>query len=169
MAPGMGHHRIDKIISGGQTGVDRAALDVALELGIPCGGWCPKGRAAEDGRIDDRYPLLETESEDPAERTQRNVRDSDATLIISRLPLTGGTALTQAHAQELGRPVLVIDPDDSQAADEVRRWLDSKQPRVLNIAGPRASGFEDAHASLAAIRSLLRSVLNQSRGDDSST
>lgn len=75
-----------KIVSGGQTGVDRAALDVALELGLPCGGWCPKGRKAEDGVIHSRYPLKETPSEEYNERTTWNVRDSDGTLIVSDAP-----------------------------------------------------------------------------------
>jgi predicted Rossmann-fold nucleotide-binding protein len=74
---------IKRIISGGQTGVDRAALDVALELGIPCGGWCPKGRLAEDGSIDLRYPLKETNSSEYRERTEKNVEDSDGTLILT--------------------------------------------------------------------------------------
>ncbi len=85
---------IAKIISGGQTGVDRAALDVAIELELPCGGWCPRGRLAEDGTVPDRYPLQETRSAEYAERTERNVIDSDGTLIIATRPLTGGTALT---------------------------------------------------------------------------
>lgn len=83
-----------KIISGGQTGVDRAALDAALQLGIPCGGWCPKGRKAKDGPIPDRYPLKETESGSYPVRTEMNVRDSDGTLILTWGRPTGGTALT---------------------------------------------------------------------------
>ena len=85
---------VDKIISGGQTGVDRAALDVALIAGIDCGGWCPLGRKAEDGPLPLHYPLTETESDDYALRTEYNIRDSDGTLILARRPLTGGTALT---------------------------------------------------------------------------
>jgi len=157
----MNGQHIEKIVSGGQTGVDRAALDVALELGIPCGGWCPKGRAAEDGRIDERYPLRETETEDPAERTRRNVRDSDATLILARRPLTGGTALTEDDAHEHNRPVFVIDPLNSQAVENVRRWLQTTQPRVLNVAGPRASGLANADQTLAAVQALLRAVLRE--------
>ena len=94
---------VEKIISGGQTGADRAALDVALELKIPCGGWCPKGRRAEDGRIDDRYPLKETPSTDYRVRTRLNVEESDGTLVITRGPLTGGTALTIKLVRENGK------------------------------------------------------------------
>src|SRR5215217_2323846 len=92
-----------KIVSGGQTGVDRAALDVALELGIECGGWCPAGRQAEDGPIDARYPLRETPSADPAQRTEWNVRDSDATLLLTTGAASPGTELTREVARRLGR------------------------------------------------------------------
>src|SRR5262245_54833883 len=90
-----------KIISGGQSGVDRAALDVALELGIPCGGWCPKGRRAEDGPLPDRYPLDETQTSFYPERTRRNVRDSDGTLILADGAAKGGTALTIELAEQM--------------------------------------------------------------------
>src|SRR3954454_8651242 len=90
-----------KIVSGGQTGVDRAALDVALALGIPCGGWCPKGRKAEDGPIEDRYPLSETPSSDYRQRTLWNIRDSDATLILTWGEPTGGTLLTVKECRKV--------------------------------------------------------------------
>ena len=92
---------VEKIVSGGQTGVDRAALDVALKVGIPCGGWCPKGRKAEDGAIPDRYPLTETSSASYPVRTEKNVNDSDGTLILKVGPVTGGTARTVKAAKKL--------------------------------------------------------------------
>ena len=100
---------IRKIVSGGQTGVDRAALDVALELGVACGGWCPKGRRAEDGTIAERYPLTETSTRAYPERTRRNVLDSDGTLILARGRPTGGTALTIKIAAETGKPCFIVD------------------------------------------------------------
>ena len=139
-----------RIISGGQTGVDRAALDVALRLNLDCEGFCPAGRLAEDGPIDKRYPLQETESADPAVRTELNVRDSDATLIISPTALQGGTALAQQTAAALGRPCLVIDPADSDAAWKAAAWLDKHDIRILNIAGPRESESPGINDSAAA-------------------
>ncbi len=130
---------VHKIISGGQTGVDRAALDVAIELGIACGGWCPKGRASEDGPIPDRYPLIETPSSDPAQRTEWNVRDADATLIIAQGNLTGGTVLTRRFARSMKKPCLVTNPAEANSAATVQDWLDDHQVEVLNLAGPRAS------------------------------
>src|SRR3954447_14624932 len=97
---------IQRIVSGGQTGVDRAALDVALALGIPCGGWCPRGRGAEDGLIPERYPLVETPAADASQRTRWNVRDSDGTLILAWGEPTGGTLLTVQACRETGKPHL---------------------------------------------------------------
>jgi hypothetical protein len=129
----------EKIISGGQTGVDRAALDVALQCGIPLGGWCPKGRLAEDGVIDDRYPLRETDRDEYAMRTAFNVRDAEGTLIIATGALTGGTALTRDYAQRFERPCLVIEPQDPTAPARVAKWIALHAPGVLNVAGPRES------------------------------
>jgi len=151
---------LEKIISGGQTGVDQAALDVALELDIPCGGWCPRGRWSEDGPIDERYPLVESSSADPSERTERNVRDSNGTLIIARLTkgeLTGGTALTHRIAVELGRPLLLADPRDPQAPRAIAAWLQDNSIAVLNVAGPRESTRPGIY-DLAVV--LLRAVLS---------
>jgi hypothetical protein len=127
------------IISGGQTGVDRAALEAAIALGIPHGGWCPQGRLAEDGTIPARYALQETDSPQYAVRTERNVRDSDATLIFCRGTPTGGTEWTWICAQRFGRPCLIVDLDQPVDCRALRHWLASVRPNVLNVAGPRES------------------------------
>jgi hypothetical protein len=129
---------VSKIVSGGQTGVDRAALDVALALGLDCGGWCPLGRRAEDGPIPGRYPLRQCESPEYAERTRLNVRDSDATLVVCTGQPMGGSALTKRLAGELGRPVLVIDPDAADTRSRFGEWIGAGVA-VLNVAGPRES------------------------------
>ncbi len=130
-----------RVLSGGQTGVDRAALDAALAVGVPVGGWCPRGRLAEDGVISDRYPLRETPSADAAQRTEWNVRDSDGTLILHRGPLSGGTALTAELARRYGRPLLQLDLDTSPDAlpdpAPIEAWLRGQGIGVLNVAGPR--------------------------------
>ncbi len=128
-----------KIISGGQTGVDRGALDAAIALGIEHGGWCPQGRQAEDGRIPDCYRLEETDSPDYPARTERNVVESDATLILFRGQLSGGTLLTLQLAEEHGRPCLAVDLDSSVLWGEIRKWFEKNRVEVLNIAGPRES------------------------------
>lgn len=148
-----------EVVSGGQTGVDRAALDAALDLGLTVGGWCPLGRRAEDGLIPGRYPLRETPARNFAQRTEWNVRDSDATLILYRGALTGGSARTAEHAARYGRPLLAVDldaaPDPAAAAD----WLRRHAVRVLNCAGPRESGapgiYVEARAWLAAFLRAL--------------
>lgn len=132
---------IDKIISGGQTGVDRAALDAAMELGVATGGWCPQGRRAEDGIIDEKYPLQETTQQAYQVRTRWNVRDSDGTLIVSPLPLTGGTALTLNCAKQMGRPCLIVDSHQHDDKFKVKEWITSYRIHVLNIAGPRESHY----------------------------
>ena len=152
--------RLEKIISGGQTGADRAALDVAIERGFQSGGWVPKGRLAEDGPIAPQYAgLVEAESTDPAVRTLRNVRDSDATLIISHGPPTGGSLLTLEAAHRCRKPVLHLDLQQlapNSAAARFLEWLAAVDPAVLNVAGPRAS--EDV-TIFAAVAALLRAVL----------
>jgi hypothetical protein len=130
---------LEKILSGGQTGVDRAALDVALARAISCGGWCPRGRWAEDGRIPDRYSLTETPHRRYRERTEWNVRDSDGTLILATGKLTGGTRLTKHFAEQFGKPCYRVDFADPPSVDWLWEQLQSHQIQVLNIAGPRES------------------------------
>ncbi len=131
-----------KIISGGQTGVDRAALDAAIELNIPHGGWCPKGRLAEDGRIDARYALDETESADYSERTKLNIRDADATLII--LPeqidkISDGTILTINEVKEKQKLFLLDNIIEADLENKILCWLNRYGFTTVNIAGPRES------------------------------
>jgi len=129
-----------KIISGGQTGVDRAALEWALAKGFPHGGWCPKGRWAEDGIIPPQFQLKETRSADPVVRTHRNVQDSDGTIIFSRSErLTGGTAETARFAREIAKPLLhlTVDAKADEAARQLDAFLRGHGITVLNVAGPR--------------------------------
>jgi hypothetical protein len=130
---------LQRIVSGGQTGVDRAALEAALALHFPCGGWCPRGRKAEDGVISVRIPLQETPGEAYEQRTRWNVRDSDGTLVLTEGEPTGGTALTVEAAKGMGRPLLVLDLDLRPPLEEVEAWLLAHRIRVLNVAGPRES------------------------------
>lgn len=147
-----------RIISGGQTGVDRAALDVALELGLPCGGWCPRGRRAEDGAIAAIYPLQETDSDEYAPRTARNVLDADATLIITRGEPTRGTALTVEIAKRAKRLYMIVDLARGMDASAVRSWLLREHVATLNVAGPRESTcsgiYDEARAFLRTLLSV---------------
>jgi hypothetical protein len=128
-----------KIVSGGQTGVDRGALDAAIELGLPHGGWCPRGRRAEDGTIPLRYRLHQTDSPAYRVRTEQNVLDSDGTLILHLGRLAGGTELTRRLAHQHGKPCLVVNLRDPLGGDEIRQWLASHRIETLNVAGPRES------------------------------
>ena len=130
---------IDKIISGGQTGVDRAALDAALRLGIDCAGWCPLDRWAEDGEIEDRYPLQETESPDPAERTSLNVSESDGTLVLADEGLDDGSMLTVELAQKMSKSCLIFDFKGKGHVSDVRDWVVRDEIKILNVAGCRES------------------------------
>ena len=150
---------IRKIISGGQTGVDRAALDAAIKLGIAHGGWIPKGRLAEDGSLPMTYNLQETDGSDYAERTAKNIHEADGTLIVSRGALSGGSALTRQLAIQRERPWLHIDLDDHtafRAAVAISKWLSENRIEVLNVAGPRASKDPQIYAKT---RNLLKSVV----------
>jgi hypothetical protein len=143
---------VKSIVSGGQTGVDRAALDVALALGLPCGGWCPRGRRAEDGKLPERYPLRETRSAGYPQRTALNVRDSDGTLVLIRGKPDRGTALTIRLAQRYRRPFLVLDLPQATGPAAARRWIKENRILVLNVAGPRESSQPGIHAE--AVRFL---------------
>ena len=152
-----------KIVSGGQTGADRAALDWAIRSGIEHAGWCPKGRLAADGPIAARYRLTETDSDDYAVRTRLNVRDSDATLIVNLGALDGGTALTAEHANALGRPLLVVQLDAlpaPRAAATIDDWMARGAWPTLNIAGPREEGRPGIYAqAFAALDAWLARVV----------
>lgn len=147
---------LEKIVSGGQTGADRAALDVALSAKLATGGWVPHGRRAEDGRIPARYAgLVETDASNYEHRTALNVRDSDATLVFSFGEPSGGTALTRKLALASGKPCLQVDLDavgSDEAAERIRAWLAEHGIRVLNVAGPRAS--RDPRIAEAVTRAL---------------
>ena len=145
-----------KIVSGGQTGADRAALDWAIARALPHGGWCPRGRKAEDGTIAAAYRLTETPSDSYMQRTEWNVRDSDGTAILSLSPtLTGGSRLTVELAQQHGKPWLHLSKDASKgnSGERLRRFVQEHHIRVLNVAGPRAS-------TEAAIGEFVRSTLD---------
>ncbi len=145
------------MISGGQTGVDRSALDVALELGMPAGGWCPKGRKAEDGSLASRYPLTETSSEQYWQRTEWNVRDSDGTLVLTRGAPAEGTAYTIEVARKSGKPCLVLDLSEEPSESVVQAWADEHKVRVLNVAGPRESKCPGIYAQAAQ---FLRAIFS---------
>jgi hypothetical protein len=133
---------ITKIISGGQTGADRAALDFAIKYNIPYGGWLPKGRRTEDGTLPEIYQLQEMPTDEYSKRTDQNILDSDATLILSHAHLSGGSALTQSLAEKHGKPYIHIDlskVDMRKAGLIVNIWIQRYKIKVLNVAGPRAS------------------------------
>jgi predicted Rossmann fold nucleotide-binding protein DprA/Smf involved in DNA uptake len=128
---------LERIVSGGQAGVDRAALDAALAVGIPCGGWCPRGRRAADGVIPHHYPLRETQTSDYTERTRCNVRDADATLVLHCSELSGGTLRTVQIARELDKPLLCVNLAQTTDRESVLQWLERNAVHTLNVAGPR--------------------------------
>lgn len=147
------------IISGGQTGADQAALDAAITLGIPHGGWLPKGRKTEAGPLPLRYQLRELGSSRYRERTEKNILSACGTLIFSFGPLAGGSALTEALAIRHGRPFLHIDfelIEKKQAAEVVEQWVSSMALKVINVAGPRASSepriYQAVYSLLTGIR-----------------
>jgi hypothetical protein len=157
---------LDKIVSGGQTGADQAALDVAIEFDIPHGGWMPKGRITESGPLPDKYNLQEMPTASYPERTEQNVIDSDGTLIISHGPLAGGSDYTKEMAVKHDRPCLHIDLDETntfQAALDISNWMRDNEIKTLNVAGPRASKDSDIYD---AVFKLLESAIILEQGND---
>lgn len=153
--------KVQKIISGGQTGVDRAALDVGLELGIPIGGYCPKGRRSEDGTIPAQYPMIETSTADYGIRTEKNVIESDGTLVLNVGHVSSGTAYTIKLAKRHKKPFLVVQLDTKQpkTVEEIRDWLGDNQIKILNVAGPRESKIAGIHMlSMEFLRKVFGDV-----------
>ncbi len=148
-----------KIVSGGQTGADRGALIAAKKLGLPYGGWVPKGRKAEDGCVPLEFDQLqEHPSADYPPRTYANVRDSDATLLVARMPLKGGSSLTLRYVRELNRPVLSLDArtvlDRGQhlyLISCVHSWVVGRMVKTLNVAGSRESSVPGLQAAVAEL------------------
>lgn len=151
---------LKKIVTGGQAGVDRGALDAALEAGFPCGGWAPEGRIAEDGPIHERYPLQELAGAGYEERTLRNVLDSDGTAILYSGMLEGGTRQTMLHCVEHGKPFELVDATRAgprEAALKLADFVERNRFSVLNVAGPRASKWPQAHAyAYATVKEMLK-------------
>ncbi|NLO80645.1 MAG: hypothetical protein GX093_10180 [Xanthomonadaceae bacterium] len=153
---------LEKIVSGGQTGVDRGALDAALARGFPCGGWCPAGRLAEDGVIPPQYPLTELSRGGYRQRTLQNVLDSDGTAIIYFGTLEGGTELTLLFCIRHRKPYKLIDGTEIppvRASVLLRDFVEAMDIRVLNVAGPRASKVAEAEQYAAqAVGALLEAM-----------
>jgi len=159
-----------KIISGGQTGVDRAALDIALKHGRESGGWCPAGRLDEFGRIPDRYPLKELENGGFTERTLQNVKDSDGTVIIYHRKLSGGTKQTLHFCVEQQRPHELIDATNvstEKAAQLIADFVRERKIDILNVAGPRQSewpeGYDYAFRALEIFLDLIGPITSRSK------
>ncbi len=154
---------VRKVVSGGQTGVDRAGLDAAIKAGFPVGGYCPKGRRAEDGTVPDRYPMIETAEPESRFRTEKNVSESDGTLILNKGEVTEGTLLTNEFTVKHGKPCLIVQLDVSEVTkpDHVVRWINGQYISTLNIAGPRESKYPagiyaDALGYLEKVFNLLK-------------
>jgi hypothetical protein len=158
---------ISKIISGGQTGADRAALDAAINLGLPHGGWIPKGRLTEEGPLPEKYNLQEMPTPSYPKRTEQNVIDSNGTLILSYGKLTGGSKLTQEFAENHKKPCLHIDLSKEiihGAAIVITDWIQEHDIKVLNVAGPKASKDPEIYTEVLSTIELVvymqRSVEN---------
>lgn len=159
------NHQISKIISGGQTGADRAALDIAIKFNIPHGGYCPKGRKAEDGVIDGKYQLIETESAEYETRTEMNVIHSDGTLVLCRDTPMGGTLFTIEMAKKHEKPYFLACVN-SESIDDIISWIKTNNIKELNIAGPRASQTEEIYDSVSKIiEQVILHLINMNKKD----
>lgn len=158
----MNQHKITKIISGGQTGADRAGIDVAIDLGIDYGGSIPEGRRTEDGTLPERYDkIIELKSKSYPVRTEKNIADSDATVIFTLGKMGSGSALTLRFAQQHNKPCLHIDlgkTQDDEAVKKISDWIDEVKPDILNVAGSRESTSKGIYNRTYDI---LRKVFNE--------
>jgi len=150
---------IKKIISGSQTGLNRAVLDVALEKNVPCTGWCPKGRVAEDGVLAKKYPLQEAKFTDERIPTEMNVIESDGTLILTRGRPTGCTALAEVLARRHAKPLLVIDLmkvlNRDMMLSYIKKWINDRKIETLNVAGPRESRCPGIYQDTRVLMGML--------------
>lgn len=158
---------LKKIVSGAQTGVDRAALDAALNLDFPCGGWCPQGRVDEFGTIPKHYPVKELKRGGYHQRTLQNIIDSDATLIIYTNELEGGTQETLFRCIKQRKPYKLIDTRETSAARAAKltgEFVCQKSIATLNVAGPRASKWPEAYDyTLETVEALIKHFLSDIR------
>lgn len=157
-----------KIISGGQTGVDRGILDACLDKKFACGGWCPKGRRAEDGVIPKKYPLSETKSSEYSVRTHRNVEEADGTIIIFDPAHSAGTQLTADVACQLKKPLRTINAETP--INNILIWMYLNKIRILNIAGPRESEvLGSSTAAYQIISQLIDAIRKTTQNMDKQT
>jgi len=160
---------LTKIMSGGQTGVDRGALDAALAAGFACGGWCPADRKAEDGPIPERYPMSVLTERGHRLRTLKNVQTSDGTAILFNQSLSGGTKLARDMCIREKKPFIVLDATQitvERAVKAVVRFIDENEISVLNVAGPRVSGWPEGYGfAIAVVGGVIKSHVGASGSD----